>query len=551
MRVWAAFVAIVAVLAIGGCSGDAPPPTPAPAPANQINAQPREKLRDGGTLSWPLSSLPANFNYYQVDGAGKDTADVVQAVLPSAFLADARGTPYPNRDLLAADPEVATAPRQVVTYRINPRAVWSDGTPVTWADFHWQWVATSGANPAYRVASAKGYDQIASVERGSDDRAVVVTFTRAYADWTALFNPLYPASTNQDPTVFNDGWRPGPPLSAGPFRLDRVDVTTRTISVVRNERWWGAKARLESIAFRVVDPSVQLDALVDGTIDFVDVGLDPGRYVRAKAAGADIRVAGGPSFRQLTFNAAGPILSDVTVRRALAMGIDRAAIGRAVLGPLGISPGPLGNHLLMINQDGYRDNSGDVGRYDPDQARKLLDEAGWRLSGATRAKDGTPLALSFVVPDGVTPSGVEAALVKDQLAAVGVAVTVTAVPAGDFFDRYVTPGAFDLTTFSWIGTPYPVSASRSIYASTTGADGQNYARVGSSEIDALFDAAMAELTRAKAIELANQIDAKLWQEVHSITTYQRPHQIACRKGLANVGAFGFASPVYADIGWAA
>ena len=51
------------------------------------------------------------------------------------------------------------------------------------------------------------------------------------------------------------------------------------------------------------------------------------------------------------------------------------------------------------------------------------------------------------------------------------------------------------------------------------------------------------------MDLANQADAGIWQEVHSLTNYQRPEVVACRKGLANFGAFGFASTMYEDIGW--
>jgi len=79
---------------------------------------------------------------------------------------------------------------------------------------------------------------------------------------------------------------------------------------------------------------------------------------------------------------------------------------------------------------------------------------------------------------------------------------------------------------------------------------QNYARIGSEEIDRLFDQANQELDRKKAIVLANQIDALIWQEVHSLTVYQRPELIICKKSLVNFGAFGFMQPwVYQDIGW--
>ena len=56
-------------------------------------------------------------------------------------------------------------------------------------------------------------------------------------------------------------------------------------------------------------------------------------------------------------------------------------------------------------------------------------------------------------------------------------------------------------------------------------------------------------TPAKAITEANQIDGLIWQEVHSVTLYQRPDLWGAKAGLANWGAKGFADYVYEDIGW--
>lgn len=77
---------------------------------------------------------------------------------------------------------------------------------------------------------------------------------------------------------------------------------------------------------------------------------------------------------------------------------------------------------------------------------------------------------------------------------------------------------------------------------------QNFAQVGTPEIDALFDKATAEFDRQQAVQLGKQIDAAIWDEVHSLTLSQRPNIIATGSKLANNGAFGFASVRYEDIG---
>jgi peptide/nickel transport system substrate-binding protein len=529
---------------------------PAKADQNMINPQPRDKVQDGGKLVWPIDEFPANFNYNELDGTVKAHADVFQSYMPTMFDFDASGKPMWNKDYLAEEPKVDTGAQQVVTYKINPKAVWSDGTPITWNDFAAQWKALNGTNPAFQVASTTGYDQIASVEKGADDREVKVTFKQKFSDWQSLYVPLFPASANKDPKTFNEGWKDKPLVTAGPFKLGSIDKTAKTITVVRDDKWWGDKAKLDQIVYRVIDPNAQTDAYVNGEIDFIDIASDVNKYNRVKGvATGEIRKAGGPNFRHITINGTSPVLQDVKVRQALAMAINRDAIAKALLGPLGIDPKPLNNHIFMANQDGYKDNSGDVGKYNLDKAKQMLDEAGWKVSGSTRQKDGKPLSINFVIPSGVATSKQEAELIQNMLAQANVTVKINSVPLDDFFDKYITPGQFDMTVFSWIGTQFPISSNRAIYANPKkNAKGeldiqQNYARTGSPEIDDLFAKATSELDRAKAIDLANQIDAKIFEEVHSLPTYQRPDLVAAKKNLANYGAIGFATVKYQDVGW--
>jgi len=561
---------LVAVLAVtaSGCRGDrgdrgdrqaTPTATgTADATANRtsMNAVPRDELPDGGTLRWPLIASPPNFNTGHLDGTSADAANVVGAMLPSMFRFDSEARPTVNKDYLESAELTAKDPRQVVTYRINRRAVWEDGTPIAEGDFEAQWKAMSGSNPAYRIASSSGYDQIESVTSGADDREVVVTFRRPYADWKALFSPLYPASTNHDPAVFNDGWRGKALTTAGPFKFESLDETAKTITLGRNPKWWGNRPKLDRIIFRVIDPAAQVDALLNGELDLLDVAADVSKLKSVEAApGVTVHRAAGPDFRSITINGTGEILKDVNVRRALGMAIDRAAIADVLVGPLGVEAQPLQNHIFMVSQRGYRDNAGVLSAPDVAGAMRLLDNAGWKPEGDVRRKEGKPLVLRFVVPTGVASSNQVAELVRAMLEGIGVRVEVLAVPTQEFFKQYILPGNFDLTVFSFIGKPFPISSNKPSYVSPKpGKDGeldfqQNFARIGTPRIDALFDEALSEFDEQKAIDLANQIDAAIWDEVHSLTLYQRPDIVATRSQLANFGAFGFASVVYEDIGF--
>lgn len=550
---------LLTVLGTSACVGraDTGPMQSQGAKTNQVRQLPRDQVKDGGTFTWPIDAMPVNFNYHQIDGTEVATSDVSKAFTPSAFYSDAAGNPVWNRDLLASEPTLVLEPKQVVTFVFNPKAAWYDGTPFTWEDFYWQWRANNGTDSRYQISSANGWEAIENITRGLDDREAIVVFKDNYADWPSIFDHIYPASTNRDPQIFNEGWKDRPLSTAGPFKLGSIDQTAKTVTLVRNEKWWGNPAKLDRIVYRNIDPDAQIDAVANGEIDAMDVGPDVNKYLRAQEIeGVDIRMAGGPNFRHLTINGTGPVLEDVRVRQAMSMAISRQAIARALLAPLGIKAEPLGNHIFMSNQEGYRDNSGVVGTYNPERAKQLLDEAGWRMNGKVRMKDGMPLEIHAVIPSAVNTSKQETELMQNMLAQVGMRLLIDTVPSPDFFAKYITPGQFDVTVFAWIGTPYPISSARSIYATPVKRpDGtfdiqQNYSRIGDPEIDRLFTAANSELDRAKATELANQLDAKIWEIGHSLTLYQRPEIVVTRSGLANFGAFGFADWVYEDIGWA-
>jgi peptide/nickel transport system substrate-binding protein len=522
---------------------------------NDIVPTDRAELADGGKLVWPIDTFPVNFNLNELDGALADGASVMGGIMPGMFNFDAQAKPSVNPDYVTSAVLTATQPKQIVTYKLNPQAVWEDGTAITEADFEAQWKVMSGKNQAFQIVTSTGYENIESVAKGADEHEVVVTFAAPFADWQSLFSPLYPASTNTDPKVFNEGWKARALTSAGPFKMGAVDTTAQTLTLVRNEKWWGKPAKLDTIIFRKIDRDAQSDALTNGEIDFMGIGSDVNRLKRAQDIPAvKIHKSSAPNFNHMTLNGTSPILSDLNVRKALAQSIDRDAIAKALLGPLGVKPTPLGNHLYMTTQKGYQDNSTAL-PFDTAAAAKLLDDAGWKLQGDTRVKDGKPLSLRLPLAPGSSVGQQISELVRAMAQKVGIKIEVQSVPGDQFFSQYVTPGNFDVVLFGWAGTPFPVTSSKSIYVSPKKRpDGtqdiqQNYFRAGTPEIDKLFDEAAATFDPDKQIELGNEIDKAIWAEVHSITFYQVPDIVATKEKLANFGAFGFASTIYEDIGY--
>ncbi|WP_438486009.1 ABC transporter family substrate-binding protein [Streptomyces sp. S186] len=753
-----ALVAVGALLplpVLAGC-GQGDSAAPSVAQTQDIAPAPRGSVRDGGTVRWAIDALPSTFNAFQSD-ADAATTRVAGAVLPSLFTVDAAGRPQRDADYLAAADISAREPRQVVTYRLNPKARWSDGRPITAADFVAQWQALRGKDNAYWTARNAGYDRIGKVEAGATPQEVKVTFARPYADWQALFTPLYPKSVMGDANAFNDAVRRKLPVGAGPFLVGKRDADRGTVTLVRNPRWWGERAKADKLVLTALPRDKRAKALAAGTVDVAAVDQATARQLTraaapATAGGADakgaaarasalrgfvLRKALESAYTQLALNGSAGPLADQRVRRAVARAIDRQALADSVLKPLDLPARPLGNHLLMAGQHGYEDHSDALGDTDAGAAKRLLSDAGWKpapgaadrpagdrpageeQAGAGRAvtpdraddraaddpkaaepdgrdpqrpgdrdgarpaaaeaplssagavgsevqqaallrqsaafykaaaatakaaaagntgstaygkyrrykkraaqalgaaemietgqaphlpgaaaghaaalrnglgafqarqadtgqspaaaagraphrapdgatvlrKDGRPLALRFVLPDGPGSEQLRAVgrRITGMLNKIGVRTTVQRVPDASYFRDHIAAGDFDLALYSWPGTAYPATDARPIFAKPQPApDGsltveQNYARVGTDHIDQLFDQAASELDPDAARTLVEQADARIWAAAGSIPLYQRPELVATRKSLANIGAFGFATPRFQDIGYA-
>ncbi|MFI7422818.1 ABC transporter family substrate-binding protein [Nonomuraea sp. NPDC049684] len=520
--------------------------------AFDINPQPRDKVKDGGTLRWGINEFPTQWNRNHVDGNLAMAAVISNALLPSPFVSDEKAEITVDTDYVLDAKVTDQSPKQVVTYTLNPKAKWSDGQPITWADYQAQWQALNGRNPEFHIVSATGYQDIEKVERGKDDHEVKVTFAKPFGDWQSLFGPLLPAATNRTPQAFNTAWLNKIPVTAGPFKFKGFDQTAKTITIVRDDAWWGNRAKLDQIIYRASEQDSLIGAFSNGELDLIDVGPSAPDYARARATqGAQVRQAAGPDFRHFTFNGSSEPLKDVNVRQAIQLGINRQAIAQSDLQGLDWPIALLNNHFFMNTQEGYLDNAGSLGVYNPERAKQMLDAAGWKLNGAVRQKNGQPLDLRFVVPSGVQLSKSEGELAQNMLAQIGVKLTIKAVPSDDFFTKYVIPGNFDITPFAYIGTPYPISSSYGIYANS--ADGKtwnaNFGRTGSPEIDQAMDKAAQNLDPAAARTQTNEADGLIWKLVNVLPLYQRPQNVAAKQTLANVGARGFYDLRYEDIGF--
>lgn len=601
--VTAAGVIAAATLAAGCSASSDADNEPA---AVDVAAAARGAVRDGGTLRWAVDDVPGTLNAFQ-DGADAQTLQIASATLPTLFTVDGHGRPQRDGDYLrSVSVGKDRSGRQVVVYHLNPKAVWSDGRNVSADDFVSQWRALSGDDTDFYSAHNAGYDRIATVRRGAKAHEVKVTFARPLAAWQSLFTPLYPRKVTGSPEVFNDGTHDTLAASAGPFSVGGVDADGGTATLVRDTRWWGARAKLDRLVLTAVPRDRRAAALGAGAVDVAEVNASalPGlRGIR----GVVVRRAPAAAYTQLTLNGGGTgPLADERVRRAVARAVDRQALADYVLRPAGLPARTLGNHLVLGSQFGYHDDSSAIGGTDARSAQRLLADAGWRQRGtgstptpakaaapqpgrasaaatrpatatgsprATPAADaagpnavvepatartdrsGNALTLRFVLPSGSPTLDAVGTRIAHMLASVGVRTEMERVSEESFFHDHVATGDFDLALYSWPGSAFPASDARPVYAKPMpAADGslnvqQNYSRVGTDQIDQLLGRAAEELDGGRQRDLARQADARIWAEAGSLPLYQPPQLVAERTSVANAGAFGFLSPRYQDIGF--
>lgn len=542
-------------LLAGGCGGggadtatDAPPPADAAIPTRDVNEQDPATLRQGGELRLALADFAENWNPMHVDGNDHTYELVRQSLLPSFFDFDAAGVPTPNPDYVASVEVLAEDPT-VVRYRLNPDAVWGDGSPVDGDDMRAVWQACNGERPEFNCVSTQSYESIESIETGEDATDVTVTYATAFPDWSQGFTGVLKAESVADVDAFNEGWKTlRNDWLSGPFRFGDFDATQKVMTLVPNERWWGSTPLLDRIVWRGIAPEARAQAFANDEIDAFDVAADPDAYQRAmRVERAEVRRAGGPDFRHFTFNSKAGLLQELPIRRAIVHALDREAIAASDLAGIDWPVAPLNNHIFLQGQEGFVDTAQATGLdHDPDKARALLDAEGW-VPGADgiREKDGRPLVVKFTQLSGVRASENEALQARDQLQDVGIRLDIVTVPTARFVPT-LTSQEFELIAFSWIGTPYPFGNIKQLYG--TGSD-SNFAQLSMPEVDELIGLIAVETDRAKRVELANRADAIIWENVHTLPLYQRPEMMAVRKDLANYGANGLASMRWEHVGY--
>lgn len=520
-----ALALVAAALLLAGCGGGSRHNSaPRPAPTSTVTNPQQATLDTGASLSMAVGPAPTNWNPLSAS-ATHDPALITQGLLPSAFTEGPDLGLTLNKALLLSAKETSTSP-QTVVYRINPKATWSDGVPISWEDFQYNWEAQSGkkgftdtGGHPFTPATTTGYRDISSVsETGGDPDRVTVVFSTPYPAWKTLFSSLVPAHVAAQ-VGFDRGFTdPVDDLvSGGPFLVESYQPG-RSLTLVRNSRWWGTPASLSSVTFYFVTRQ-QVAVTAMSRQEVGAVYLPPSQQLVSSLSNigsTKVDVAGSTTWEELEFNQDNHWLADPAVRKAIMLAIDRPQLITSAAGSYASAVSTLDSRVFVHQQPAYTDNShGAYAHGDPSAAVSALSAAGYKLSNGILTKGGQPVVLRIGASPGALHSAEESFIAK-ELAAIGIqVVTDTATPSPS------RPSSYDLAIVDRSASPALSSLDAEIGDPAT-VGTANYSQADYPAVDSLLARASATTKQATADKLYNQADADLWKAYESLPLFQVP-----------------------------
>lgn len=548
-----------ATLALTGCaqpntpdSGKAPEKTGAELPLVGWTPVDAADVAQGGTLKLARLSSgtdEGNWNPNTSQGANVEVNAILDPLQGSPLKAADDGTAVVNENY-ATSVELTNESPQTITVKLNEKAVWEDGSPITAKDYEATFKTLSGKDEAFNLASSAGYEDVSKFEV-KGDYEFEFTFDQPYADWqNLLIAPAVPAKIASNADAWNTGNVEKPLPSSGPFVMSGIDNNAKVFTLTANPKWWGDKPKLDKITFQVLDPAGQAQAFANKELNAVETA-DVDSYKSAlKKKDAKALNSGGVTYSHITFNGLQEPLNDAEVRKAISQSIDREQIAKAANEPLGVKATTDGNWIFMPGQAGYEDTVGEKLPYDLDAAAKRLEKAGWTHGDGKWTKDGKDLAFKISVPQGTKSNELRAQQIQASLAKNDIKVELEEVPGADYFTN-IQNGKYEAATFGWQGTLFPISTSESLVypAGEPGGDGQNFAYVTDDSLGDLFKKANAELDPEKRLKIANDINNVIVDVVPFLPIYPYPNVFVVDGNLANFGPATFASTDWTKVGF--
>jgi peptide/nickel transport system substrate-binding protein len=334
-------------------------------------------------------------------------------------------TGHLNYDL--ADTMKVSDDQKTYTLSIRPDAQWTDGMYVRASDV----VFTVGLlqNAATR-STLTGWSDVKVTK--VDDLTVAFTLPAVYAAFphALRFLPILPEHTLRDvePAQLRENTFSNKPIGSGPFTaklLQDVDAANgrKILHLARNDDYYGGAPKLSRVQLHVYkDADAIKRALATSEVNAAtDLPVVTAATVNTERYTVENRPVNSGVYA--LFNTASPSLQDQKVRQALQAGTDTQAVRHAVSDKVPALYLPIIGSQVSAQLP-------EPPTYDQKKAADLLDQAGWKLDGAVRKKDGQPLTLNVVTtknPD------FEQALdsLSSQWRALGITITTNIVDPAD------------------------------------------------------------------------------------------------------------------------
>jgi peptide/nickel transport system substrate-binding protein len=504
--------------------------------ASSAAAGPQVKPRAGGTVIYGLDQEPKVLNGYITEGNLFATAEAIEPLLDGGLEYNNRGTLMPV--LFAGQPKMLKTRPLTVRFSYKQNAKWNDGRPVTGADFRFLW--QTQMNRSFDITSREGWEDISRVVVSG--KTVTVTFRRPYAAWKALVgtSPIPQHALRGE--NFNQVWRNdflnpknNRPISSGPFVFSRWQRGSQLV-LTRNPNYWGKKAYLNQIVFRVVsDTNTQFQAIRSGELSVLRP--QPQLQIADARRNSRLRVQSGPEFSwehiDMQQGPKGhPALRQKFVREALMRGINRTAITNALYRT--IAPGlPVLNNVIFKPFEGQYKANWRKYTYSRAAAERLL-----RNNRCTKGSDGIyscpgvgKLSFRFTSTAGNQLRELTFEVIQAQLKAVGVEVKSTFGPASHVFGTVLPSRDWDLFMFGWQGSPVSALTDVAIH----GCDGdQNDMGYCNRTVTRLLSQASVELNDKKRNAMLNRADSLIANDIPQIPLMAKPGFLIHEKRIQGI-----------------
>ncbi len=553
-----AAVTAPAATAPAGAATDGPTEAPAPE-AGGVRI---------GLLTDPGDLLP----YFDDSADERVTAPVSQLIFPAPLLAV--GYAYTTTGILEQVPSIengdvtlgtadvfldqtgaiTTTATSVVTqvqqisviFRWSPDLKWSDGTSVTAADSVF---AYELARQVYLGQETQGKLDLLERYEQVDEHTTRAVLKPDFIDpayLTTYFTPLpRHLLAARDPAELRTSEYALLPVGYGPYAVERRDQGS--LRLVRNPHYSGPVGPIETVSFIFRDNLELLrSSVAGGSLDVAAIDQpSPEGFAAINAdrdAGAvQVNAVASPIWEHFDYNLDVPVLQDIRVRRAIAHAVNREAMVEALLGGYGAV---LDSWIVPGQWAAAPADQITRYPYSPDEARRLLDEAGITDTNGDGLREtaGQPLTLSLVTTQGSPLRLAIAQRIREDLAAVGVGLSLQEVPTAGLYspEGPLFRRTFQLALFAWIAGPDPRGWERwscaGVPNASNGWTGNNFPGWCFFEADRAIRVATTSLNRDERAAAYLRQQQLFTQEIPALPLFQRIDLVLASPTLVGVEA---------------